>query len=114
MGISSPDLDEEGEEEEEEDDLAVANVLHRKTRTAVAALAVAVSVATVMLLVGMANGTLAAIASRLLSVGADVLFQPPDSSLILGVSSAVVPLRMADLLRQTPGVTIVNPGPWSA
>jgi putative ABC transport system permease protein len=89
--------------------LAVANLLHRKTRTAAAALAVAVSVATVMLLVGMANGTLAAIASRLLSVGADVLFQPPDSSLILGVSSAVVPLRMADLIRQTPGVTAVTP-----
>ena len=45
--------------------LAAANVMHRKTRTAVSVLAVAVQVAMVMLLVGLANGTLGDIAERL-------------------------------------------------
>lgn len=89
--------------------LSLANVMHRKTRTVVVVLAVAVEVATVMLLVGMADGTLNAIARRLESVGADALLQPPDSSLILGVSSAVLPLRLIAKVEEIPGVTAVAP-----
>jgi putative ABC transport system permease protein len=89
--------------------LAAANVMHRKTRTAVSVLAVAVEVAMVMLLVGMANGTLGDIAERLQNVGADVLFQPPDASLILGATSAVMPLKYVDIMKQVEGVTEVTP-----
>src|SRR5262245_57442768 len=86
-----------------------ANVLHRKTHTAVAVLAVALSVATVILLVGLARGTLDAIAHRLENVGADVLFQPPDASLVLGVTSAVLPLSLMEHVRAVKGVTAVAP-----
>jgi putative ABC transport system permease protein len=89
--------------------LAAANVMHRKTRTAVSVLAVAVEVAMVMLLVGMANGTLGDIAERLQNVGADVLFQPPDASLILGATSAVMPLKYVDIMKQIPDVVDVTP-----
>jgi len=89
--------------------LAAANVMHRKTRTAVSVLAVAMEVAMVMVLVGMANGTLGDIASRLQNVGADVLFQPPDASLILGATSAVMPVKFVDLIKQVPGVREVAP-----
>jgi putative ABC transport system permease protein len=89
--------------------LAAANVMHRKTRTAVSVLAVAVEVAMVMLLVGMANGTLGDIADRLQNVGADVLFQPPDASLILGATSAVMPLEFIDLIKEVPNVKEVTP-----
>jgi putative ABC transport system permease protein len=89
--------------------LAAANVMHRKTRTAVSVLAVAVQVAMVMLLVGMANGTLSDIADRLQNVGADVLFQPPDASLILGATSAVMPLKYIDIMKQIPDVVEVTP-----
>jgi putative ABC transport system permease protein len=89
--------------------LAAANVMHRKTRTAVSVLAVAVEVAMVMLLVGMANGTLGDIAERLQNVGADVLFQPPDASLILGATSAVMPLKYIDIMKQIPDVVDVTP-----
>src|SRR5688572_33299636 len=78
---------------------AAANVMHRKTRTAVSVLAVAVEVAMVMLIVGMANGTLGEIAQRLQNVGADVLVQPPDASLILGTTSAVMPVKYTDIMR---------------
>src|SRR5262249_34992578 len=89
--------------------LAAANVMHRKTRTAVSVLAVAVEVAMVMLLVGMAQGTLGDIAERLQNVGADVLFQPPDASLILGATSAVMPVKYVDIMKEVDGVRDVTP-----
>src|SRR5262249_28793669 len=89
--------------------LAAANVMHRKTRTAVSVLAVAVEVAMVMLIVGMANGTLSDIAERLQNVGADILFQPPDASLILGATSAVMPVKFVELMKQVAGVKEVTP-----
>src|ERR1700694_306159 len=91
--------------------LAAANVMHRKTRTAVSVLAVAVQVAMVMLLVGMANGTLSDIADRLQNVGADVLFQPPDASLILGATSAVMPMKHIEIMKQVDGVKEAAPVP---
>jgi putative ABC transport system permease protein len=89
--------------------LAAANVMHRKTRTAVSVLAVAMEVAMVMILVGLANGTLGDIAARLENVGADVLFQPPDASLILGATSAVMPTKYIDIMREVDGVKEVTP-----
>ena len=89
--------------------LAAANVMHRKTRTAVSVFAVAMEVAMVMLMVGMANGTLGDIAERLQNVGADVLLQPPDASLILGATSAVMPVKFVDLIKEIPGVKQVTP-----
>ena len=62
-----------------------------------------------MVLVGLANGTLDAIGQRLGSVGSDVIFQPPESSLILGASQAVMPVRLADLIAGVPEVTRVTP-----
>jgi putative ABC transport system permease protein len=49
------------------------------------------------------------IADRLQNVGADVLFQPPDASLILGATSAVMPLKYIDLMKQIPDVVEVTP-----
>jgi putative ABC transport system permease protein len=89
--------------------LAAANVMHRKTRTAVSVLAVAMEVAMVMTLVGMATGTLGEIADRLQNVGADVLFQPPDASLILGATSAVMPMQYIDIMKTVDGVVEVTP-----
>ena len=86
-----------------------ANVMHRKTRTAVSVLAVAMEVAMVMILVGLANGTLGDIAERLQNVGADVLFQPPDASLILGATSAVMPMKYIEIMKQVDGVKEVAP-----
>ena len=81
-------------------DLAAANMLHRKTRTLVSVLGIGIQVATVMILVGMVNGTLEGISARLESVGADVLFQPPDASLILGATHAVMPTKLGELMKE--------------
>jgi len=89
--------------------LAASNVMHRKTRTAVSVLAVAVEVAMVMIIIGMADGTIGDIAGRLESVGADLLFQPPDASLLLGATSAVMPVKYVDLMKEIPGVREATP-----
>lgn len=89
--------------------LAAANAMHRKTRTAISVLAVGVEVATLMLLVGLANGTLNDIAARLQNVGADVLVQPPDASLILGATTATLPVKLVDLIKRMDGVREVTP-----
>src|SRR5688572_26691435 len=89
--------------------LAASNVMHRKTRTAVSVFAVGMEVAMVMLLVGLANGTLGDIADRLQNVGADVLFQPPDASILLGATSAVMPTRYIEIMKQVDGVQEVTP-----
>src|SRR5262249_23362370 len=89
--------------------LAAANVMHRKTRTAVSVLAVAVEGAMVMLIVGMANGALSDIAERLQNGGADVAFQPPGAPLLLGATSAVMPMKHVDIMKQIPDVVEVTP-----
>jgi putative ABC transport system permease protein len=89
--------------------LAAANVMHRKTRTLVSVLAVAMEVAMVMVLVGLASGTLGEIANRLENVGADVLFQPPDASLLLGATAAVMPVRYIEIMKTVPGVVDATP-----
>jgi putative ABC transport system permease protein len=89
--------------------LPAANVMHRKTRTLVSVFAVAMEVASVMILVGLADGTLNDIASRLENVGADVLFQPPDASLLLGATSAVMPVKYIEIMKQVPGVKDATP-----
>src|SRR5689334_12043113 len=80
--------------------LPAANMMHRKTRTIVSVLAVAVQVAMVMVLVGLANGTLGGIAQRLENVGGDVLFRPPDASLILGARAAVMPVKFIEVMQR--------------
>ena len=90
--------------------LAAANMVHRRTRTVVSVLGIAIQVATVMILVGLVNGTLEGISARLASVGADVLFQPPDASLILGATHSVMPKSLAaDMKARVEAVREVTP-----
>src|SRR3990172_9207497 len=89
--------------------LPLANIFNRKTRTTVGILAVALGVATVMVLVGLAQGSLDETAQRIQNVGADILFQAPDASAFLAISAGVLPERLEPLLRETPGVAEVTP-----
>lgn len=53
--------------------LAKANLLARKTRSVVTIFGVAISVALMVILAGMANGTIRDIVNRIMSIGADVM-----------------------------------------
>jgi putative ABC transport system permease protein len=89
--------------------LPLANIFNRKTRTTVGILAVALGVATVLVLVGLAQGSLDETAQRIQNVGADILFQAPDASAFLAISAGVLPERLGPLLKETPGVAEVTP-----
>jgi putative ABC transport system permease protein len=89
--------------------MIVSNILHRPVRTAVSILAVGIEVAMIMLVVGLTHGMLDESAKRVEGVGADILVQPPNASFLFGLSSAPVPIKIADRLREQPHVKAVAP-----
>jgi len=86
-----------------------ANVLHRPIRTVVSVLAVAIEVGMVMLVVGMTHGLVDDAARRVEGVGADVMVQPPGTSFMFGLTSAPMPVKLADRLAEIPRVQAVTP-----
>jgi putative ABC transport system permease protein len=89
--------------------LPLANIFNRKTRTTVGILAVALGVALVLVMVGLAHGSLDETADRIKNVGADILFQGPDSSPFLALNSGVMSERLRGPLMEVPGVAAVAP-----
>jgi len=89
--------------------LIVSNIQKRPTRTIVSILAVSVGVIMILLFVGLAQGLLKDSAHRLQNVKADLVFQPPGTSLLLALNSATMPIRIGDKLMEIPGVGHVAP-----
>jgi len=89
--------------------LIVNNVLHRPIRTIVSVLAVGVEVALVILIVGLTSGLLQETAKRIEGIGADIMLQPPSSSVFLAFSGAPMPIKIADKLREMKYVQSVAP-----
>jgi putative ABC transport system permease protein len=89
--------------------LIVNNVLHRPIRTIVSVIAVAVEVALVILIVGLTSGLLQETAKRIEGIGADIMLQPPSSSVFLAFSGAPMPIKIADKLREMKYVQAVAP-----
>ena len=89
--------------------MILANLLYRPFRTIISVVAVAVEVTLILLIVGIMLGILNDSSSRQAGIGADIMVQPPGSSLIMGVSGAPVSVKVADKIRQLPHVTAVAP-----
>ncbi|HLI62119.1 MAG TPA: ABC transporter permease, partial [Terriglobales bacterium] len=89
--------------------MIVANVVHRPLRTLISVIAVAVEVTLILLIVGIMLGILNDENKRQEGIGADIMVQPPGSSLIMGVSGAPVSVKIADKIRSLPHVTAVTP-----
>lgn len=88
--------------------MIVANVLHRPVRTIVSVLAVGIEVGMVLLVVGLTTGMLNESAKRVEGVGADVMVQPPGASFFLGITTAPMPIKLADRLRELDHVQAVT------
>ena len=71
--------------------------------------AVAVEVTLILLIVGIMLGMLNDYKTRQAGIGADIMVQPPGSSLLMGVSGAPVSVKVADKLRGLPHVIAVTP-----
>ena len=90
-------------------ELVVRNLLHRPLRTLIGVMAVAVEVALVVLIVGLTSGLLTETAKRIEGIGADVMLQPPASSIFLGFSGSPMPIKIGDKLAQMKYVQAVAP-----
>jgi putative ABC transport system permease protein len=81
----------------------------RPLRTAVAVLGVGMEVLLVLLIVGMTTGVIAEWAKRVEGVGADILVQPPNSSIFLGLTSPVLQESLAHQISSLKSVDEVAP-----
>ena len=86
-----------------------ANLVHRPFRTIISVVAVAVEVTLILLIVGLSIGMLNDAKNRQAGIGADIMVQPPNSSLLMGVSGAPVSIKLADRLRKLDHVVAVTP-----
>jgi len=89
--------------------LIVSNLAHRPVRSAISIVAIALEVTLILLIVGFALGMLNDSRSRQAGIGADVIVLPPGSSSIVGLSDAVIPVALADILSKLPHVAVVSP-----
>src|SRR5271157_5744513 len=89
--------------------MILANLVHRPIRTLISVVAVAVEVTLILLIVGLLVGMLNDARNRQAGIGADIMVQPPNSSLLMGVSGAPVSIKVADKLRQLQHVVAAAP-----
>lgn len=72
-------------------------------------LAIAIQVILVLLIVGLTSGVISEWGKRVEGVGADILVQPPNSSIFFAFSSAVMQESLGDQIGALPGVDEVAP-----
>ena len=89
--------------------MVTQNVLHRPMRTLITVIGVAVEVLLIILVVGLTTGLLEDYAKRTEGVGADVMVQPPSSSVFLSFSTAPMPIAIGGKLEQLNYVQAVAP-----
>ena len=80
-------------------ELIFRNLLHRPLRTLIGAMGIAVEVALVVLIVGLTSGLLTETARRIEGIGADIMLQPPSSSIFFAFGSAPCPSKSGTSLQ---------------
>ena len=90
-------------------DLLWSNLGVRPLRSALSVLALALQVFLVLLIVGLTSGALSDWRTRAEGVGADIIVQPPNSSIFFAFSSAVMPESLGMQMKALPGVRVVAP-----
>src|SRR4051812_40854888 len=89
--------------------MIIAGLAARPVRTMVSILAVALEVILILVVVGLTTGISTETAKRTEGVGADIMFQPPNSSLFLAINGGSMPVSMEDKIKEIEGVTAVAP-----
>ena len=89
--------------------LVAANIRSRPTRTMISVSAVGLGVVLMLIIGGIATGTLNDYLDRNVSLGADFLLQPAGASIFTSISQGALPVKLADKLYEVPGVSIVAP-----
>ena len=89
--------------------MIISNLAQRPIRSLISILAVAIEVSLILLIVGFALGVLNDNKQRQKGSGADVMVRPPGSGNFSAFSSASVPVKLADILKQQQHVEAVAP-----
>ena len=89
--------------------MIIANLVYRPIRSIISVIAVGVEVTLILLIVGLALGMLNDNKARQKGIGADIMVRPPNSSNISAFSVAPVSIKIADIVRKQPHVTVVAP-----
>src|SRR6202161_4302574 len=90
-------------------DLLWSNLGVRPLRSALSVLALSLQVFLVLLIVGLTSGVLADWRTRTEGVGADIIVQPPNSSIFFALSNAVMPQDLTQIIASLPAVDEVAP-----
>ena len=89
--------------------MIVASLKARPVRTTVGVLAVALEVILILVIIGLTNGISVETGKRTEGVGADILLQAPNSSLILALSQSTMSIKFRDQLSHLDGIRAVTP-----
>lgn len=89
--------------------LVAANLRSRPTRTFISVLAVALGVILMLVVGGIATGTLEDYLRRTQGLGADFILQASGSSVFYAFSSGTLPIKLTEKLLEVPGVSYVTP-----
>ena len=90
-------------------EMILRNIFHRPMRTAISVIAVGVEVMLVIMVVGLTSGLLHETAKRVEGVGADLMLQPPSSSVFMAFSGAPMPIKIREKLEEMKYVQAVAP-----
>jgi putative ABC transport system permease protein len=85
------------------------NITVRPLRCFLTVLAIAIQVVLILMIVGLTSGVIAEWGKRVEGVGADILVQPPNSSIFFAFSSAVMQESLAEQIEKIPSVDEVAP-----
>jgi putative ABC transport system permease protein len=86
-----------------------SNLGVRPLRSALSVLALALQVFLILLIAGLTSGALGDWRTRVEGVGADIIVQPPNSSIFFAISNAVMPESLTEKISSLPAVDEVAP-----
>lgn len=91
------------------ENMIAANLRSRPTRTLISIFAVSLGVILMLIIGGITTGTLNDYLGRTMGVGADFILQPSGSTVFYAFSSAALPVKLAEKLREVAGVSAAAP-----
>jgi putative ABC transport system permease protein len=89
--------------------LVFANLLHRPLRSVISVLAVAIEVIMMLTIIAIMTGQLTGQKRMNNGIGADLLVRPSNAMVFNGVSGAVIPVKLGEVLERLPHVTVASP-----
>jgi putative ABC transport system permease protein len=91
------------------ENLIAANIKSRPTRAVISIFAVALGIILLLIIGGITKGTLDDYLNRTISIGSDFILQQKGSDALFAFSDAGLSIKLADRIREVPGVEMVAP-----